>query len=213
MLTYFPIAMLTDPVYIFLWRDLAIFLLFGALLGVLLGLLLIFKPQFLERVNRVANRWVSTRQINRWVERSVSIEYWFYQHHRAAGVVIVLGASYVLIYFGILFDKAYTLQRLSLRGMLPAKLVDGLLDALVLGSLVGGAVALIVGLFLWLRPSLLRGMEVDANQWVSSRRATKVLDVPHGEVDRFVARHAQRVGWLLLLGSIYLIFVLFRLLA
>jgi hypothetical protein len=54
--------MLTNPVYIFLWRDLAIFLLFGALLGVLLGLLLIFKPQFLERLNRVANRWISTYQ-------------------------------------------------------------------------------------------------------------------------------------------------------
>ena len=139
--------MLTDPVYIFLWRALAIFLLIGALLGVVLALLLIFKPQFLGRLNRVANRWVSTRHINRWLDRSVRIEHWFYQHHRAAGVVIVLGASYILIYFGILFDKAYTLQRWS--GKIPAKLLDGLLDAMVLGLLVGGAAALIVGLFLW----------------------------------------------------------------
>jgi hypothetical protein len=205
--------MLTNPVYILLWRDLAIFLLFGALLGVLLGLLLIFKPQFLERINRVSNRWVSTRHISRWLDRSVSIEHWFYQHHRAVGAVIVLGAAYIFIYFGILFDKAYTLQRLSLRGMLPAKLLDGLLNAMVLGLLVGGTVALIAGLFLWLRPSQLRGMEVEANRWVSSRRATKVLDVPHGQVDVFIARHAQRVGWLLLLGSIYLFFAMFRSLA
>jgi hypothetical protein len=32
-------------------------------------------------------------------------------------------------------------------------------------------------------------------------------------VDRYVERHAQKAGWLLLLGSIYLFFVLFRLLA
>ena len=203
--------MLTDPVYIFLWRALAIFLLIGALLGVVLALLLIFKPRFLGRLNRVANRWVSTRHINRWLDRSVRIEHWFYQHHRAAGVVIVLGASYILIYFGILFDKAYTLQRWS--GKIPAKLLDGLLDAMVLGLLVGGAAALIVGLFLWLRPSLLRGMEEVANQWVSSRRLTKMLDVPHGQVDLFIARHAQRAGWLLLLGSIYLFFAMFRSLA
>jgi hypothetical protein len=81
---------------------------------------------------------------------------------------------------------------------------------MVVAALVAGAVALIVGLFFWLRPSLLRGMEDEANQWVSSRRATKVLDEPHIQVDRFVARHAQRVGWLLLLGSIYLFFVTFR---
>ena len=205
--------MLTNPVYILLWRDLAIFLLVGALLGVLLGLLLIFKPHYLERINRVANRWFSTRHISRWLDRSVSIERWFYRHHRAVGIIIVLGAAYIFIYFGILFDKAYTLQRLSLAGMIPARMLDGLLDALVLGSLVGGAVALIAGLFLWLRPSLLRGIEEKANQWVSSRRATKVLDVPHGQVDIFIARHAQRAGWLLLVGSIYLFFAMFRSLA
>jgi hypothetical protein len=205
--------MLTNPVYIFLWRDLAIFLLFGALLGVLLGLLLIFKPQFLERLNRVANRWISTRHINRWLDRSVSIESWFYQHHRPVGAAIILGAAYIFIYFGMLFDKAYTLQRLSSGGMLPTQLLDGLLDALVLAALVGGAVALIVGLFLWLRPSLLRGMEEESNQWVSSRRATKVLEIPRDDMDRFVMRHAQRVGWLLLLASIYLFFALFRSLA
>ena len=206
--------MQTDPVHVFLWRALAIFLLFGALCGVLLGLLLIFKPQLMERVNRVANRWISTRQISLWADRIISTEQWFYQHNRAVGIVVVLGASYILIYFSMLFDKPYMLQRLGSRGMLPIKLLDGLLDSLVLGSLVGGAVALIVGLFLWLRPSLLRGVEKGANQWVSSRQATKVLDVPHhDQVDRFVVRHAQRVGWLLLLGSIYLFFVLFRLLA
>jgi hypothetical protein len=203
--------MFTDTVKIFLWRDLAIFMLFGALLGVLLGLLLILKPRFVERLNRAANRWISTRRINRWLDRSVSIEHWFYKHHRAAGAIVVLGAVYILIYFGGLFDKAYTLKRLS--GVLPAQLLDGLLDALVLSSLVGGTVALIAGLFLWLRPSLLRGLEEEANLWVSTRRATKIFDVPRDQVDRFVARHAQRVGWLLLLGSIYLFFVLFRSLA
>jgi hypothetical protein len=204
--------MLTNPVYIFLWRDLAIFLLFGALLGVLLGLLLIFKPQFLERLNRVANRWISTRHINRWLDRSVSIESWFYQHHRSVGAVIILGAAYIFIYFGMLFDKAYTLQHASFRGMLPAKMLDSLLDALVLSALIGGVIAFIVGLFLWLRPSLLRGMEEESNRWVSSRRATKVLEIPRDDADRFVMRHAQRAGWLLLLASIYLFFAMFRLL-
>lgn len=198
----------TNPTDIFLWHELAILLLVFALSGVVLALLLIFKPQLLERINRVANRWVSMRLISQWVDRSISIERWFHQHHRAVGIFIVLGSCYMLIYFGFLFDKAYTLQRWS--GMLPAQLLRVLLNAMVMAALIAGAVALIVGLFFWLRPSLLRGMEEEANQWVSSRRATKVLDEPHGQVDRFVARHAQRVGWLLLLGSIYLFFVTFR---
>lgn len=204
--------MLTDPVFIFLWRDLAIFLLFGALLGVLLAVLLIFRPQHLEQFNRVANRWVSTRHISQWLDRSISIEHWFYRHHRAVGAAIVLGAAYIFIYFGFRFDRAYTLLRWSQKLPLPAPQLNGLLNALVLGALTGGAVALITGLFLWFRPSLLRGVEEQSNRWVSSRRATKVLDVPHGQVDIFVAQHARKAGWLLLLGSIYLFFAMARLL-
>jgi hypothetical protein len=203
--------MSANPADIFLWRALAIFLLIGALLGVALALLLIFKPHLLGRVNRVANRWISTRHIGQALDRSISIELWFYRHHRAAGIVIFLGAVYIFIYFGMLFDKAYTLQRLS--SHVPPKLLDGLLDALVLCSLAGAAISLMVGLFLWLRPSLLRGVEEEANLWVSTSSAAQMLDMPHDQVDRFVARHAQRIGWLMLLASIYLFFVLFRILA
>ena len=204
--------MLNNPVHVLLWRDLAIFLMFGALLGVALGLLMIFKPQYLERCSKVGNRWISTRHISQWLDRSISIEHWFYRHHRAVGVVIVLGAAYIFIYFGFQFDRAYTLLRWSQKLPLPAQQLNGLLNALVLGGLIGGAVALIAGLFLWFRPSLLRGVEEQSNRWVSSRRATKILDVPHDQVDIFVARHAQKAGWLLLLASIYLFFTLFRLL-
>lgn len=195
---------------IFLWRDLAIFLLIGALLGVALGLLLIFWPRILPRVNSIANYWISMRHIDRLLDRSISIELWVYKHHRALGVLIILGASYMLVYFGFLFDKATALQLLSRYA--PAKLLDGLLNFVVITSLTGAVVALLAGFVLWFRPSLLQAIEADANKWVSSRRATKVLDVQHGQVDLYVARHARQVGWLLLLCSIYLFFVTFRLL-
>lgn len=202
--------MTTTAVDLYLWQALAIFLLIGSLLGILLGLLLIFRPELIGSVNRVANRWVSTRRVNQWLDRSISIERWFYRHHRAAGIVIMLGAIYVFIHFGFQFDKAYTLHQWS--GAIPVKLLEALLDALVLFLLTGSAIALMLGLLICLRPSLLRVLEQKSNRWVSLRRATKILDVQRGQVDMFVLRHTQRVGWLLLLGSIYLFFVLFRLL-
>lgn len=197
-----------DPDDFFLWQALALFLLAGALLGVLLGLLLILRPQLMQRINRMANRWISTRHLNQALDRSISIEHWFYQHHRSIGMLVALGAGYILVYFGLMFDKAATLQRLA--GYSSIRLLEGLLDALVLASLTGGAVALFAGLFLWLRPSFLRGIEEEANQWVTMRRATKVFDVPHGQFDIFVLRHTRQVGWLLLLGSIYLFFIMFN---
>lgn len=202
--------MLIAPVELLLWRALAVFLLLGSVSGLLLALLLIFKPQWLERVNRIANRWISTRHLNQFLDRSFSIEHWCYRHHRLLGVTVMLGAGYILCYFGLLFDKAAAMGHLS--RYLPSSLLDALLDALVLSSLSGAAVAFAVGLFLWLRPSMLRSMEIGANQWVSSRRATKGLEIPRDQVEHFVARHARRVGWLLLLASIYLFFIMFRLL-
>lgn len=202
--------MITNPVNIILWRSLAIFLIVGASMGVVVSTLLIFKPHLMARVNRLANRWISTRRLNQCLDRSISVEHWFYRHHRPLGMLIILGASYILVYFGLLFDKSIALQRLS--GYAPVRLLDVLLDALALASLTGAAVALFVGLVLCLRPSLLRGIEESTNLWISSRRVTRVLDIPRDQLERFVAGHTQRVGWLLLLGSIYLFFAVLRVL-
>lgn len=200
----------TNLIDIILWQSLAIFLLIGALTGSVLGLLLIFKPHLMEHVNRIASRWISTRRMSRLMDRSIDIDGWLFQRHRPLGILVVLGAVYMLVYFGLLFDKAAALQYWA--GSVPTKLLDGLLDAMVLTALLGGVVALVVGMFFWLRPSLLHGVEKEADQWVTIRRATKVLDVTHDQVDRFVAGHAQRVGWLLLLGSLYLFFAVLRVL-
>lgn len=194
----------------FLWRDLAIFLLICTPLGVVISLLLIVRPQLMERFNRMASRWISARHLNQFLDRSISIEHWFYRHHSVFGAVVMSGSLYIFVYFGIQFDKPYALQHLNWR--IPPQLIAGLLDALVLSSLTGATVAFMVGLFLWLRPSLLRGIEMGANQWVSSRKAIKMLEIPRDQAENFIALHAQRIGWLLLLGSIYLFFVVFRIL-
>lgn len=200
--------MRTNMIDVILWQSLAIFLLVGALAGAVLGLLLIFRPRLMQHVNRIASRWISMRRMSRLMDRSIDIEGWLYQRHRTLGILAVLGAGYMLVYFGLLFDKAAALQHRT--GSMPANLLDGLLDAMVFAALVGAVVALVVGLFYWLRPSLLRGVEKQVDQWITVRHASKVLDATHDQVERFVAGHARQVGWLLLLGSIYLFFAVLR---
>lgn len=197
-----------DTLKIILWESLAIFLSIGALMGVAVSLLLIFNPHLMARVNRAASGWISTRRMVHFLDRSVRIERWVYRHHRLSGVLIVLGASYVIVYFGLLFDKTAALQRLSVYA--PARLMDILLDTLSLSLSLGAAVALVVGFVTCLRPSLLRGIEEFSNQWISLRRPTRALDIPRNQADNYVAQHAQRIGWLLLLGSIYLFFAVLR---
>lgn len=192
-----------------LWRTLAIFLLIGALMGAAVALLLIFKPHLLKPVNRVANRWVSMRRISQWMDHSIRTEHWFYRHHGVLGLLVVAGAGYMLLYFGWQMDKAAALRALGVF-VANQQLAGTLLQVLVFIALIGAVLALLIGAVYWIRPSLLRGTETQANQWVSSRQAIKVMDVMHDQVDLFVQHHAQRVGWLLLAGSIYLFVVMLR---
>ncbi len=194
--------------YIMLWRVLAVFLLVGALAGALLGLLMIFRLQLFQRVNQAANRWISTQRFELLLDRSFNLEGWCHRHHRPVGIAIVLGALYILAYFGFQFDKALVLRHQA-AGM-SVHLVDWLLDALVLTALLGAAVSLCIGLVFWLRPNLLQGIEARANQWVSLRGAAEALDVPHNQVENFAQHHVRQTGWLLLLGSICLFWLTFR---
>ena len=191
-----------DLVENLLWRDLAIFLFMGAVLGGAVGLLLIFKPQLFWRINRVANKWLTLRVAERPLDRYISVERWFYRLHRPFGLFFTIGAVYVMGFFATAYDKAAAMH--ALVPYAPAVLVDYLLDALVILLLVGAALALFGGLLLWLRPNQMRNIDAVANRWLSSRRATKVFDVPHNQVDRYVAHHARVSGWVMLAGSGYL---------
>lgn len=201
--------MLNQVAAVLLGRALAIFLVFGALSGIGVGILLIFKSRWLTLLGRFANRWISVRYLTAWLDRSVSLEHWFYRYHKGVGIAVVLGAAYIFCYFALVFDKSELMRQMG--GMWLTRQAGGLLDAMVLTALIGSAASLLVGLFLWLRPSGLRDIEKQSNTWVSSRRATKLLDEPHPQLDRYVMRHAKGAGWLLLLASLGLLLILLRL--
>jgi hypothetical protein len=62
-----------------LLHSLVIFLMIGSVAGLLLGALLLWRPQWSAGINEVANRWISTRQMGRSLDKSVNIDHWFYR--------------------------------------------------------------------------------------------------------------------------------------
>ena len=171
-------------------------------------MLLVLRPQSLQRVNQQLNRWVSTRHLDHSLERSVNVDPWFYHYRRVSGVLTLLGAIYILYFFTMNMDRANTIHGLSKHFGWPALLVEGLLDALALSALLGATCAAIVALFVLFRPSLLRDFERSANQWVSLRKSLKPVEIRREGVDEYVFKHRHQAGALLVLGSLYVLALL-----
>lgn len=186
-----------------LLRSLLLFLMLGSVAGLLAGAALVLRPQWLMRLSKITNRWVSTRQLDKALERPINMDLWLYRYSRVSGTLTLAGAIFIIYFFISSFDKLGTLAGLFKNNSIPPALMGALMDALVLIILVGAVSALIVSLFLLFRPSLLRGFEQRVNKTSSLRRALKPLEIPRSNVDEYVFRHVQGVGVLLVFGSLY----------
>ncbi len=191
-----------------LLRSVALFLIVGSLAGLVVGALLLWRPQRLHAVGALLNRWISTRHLDQSLERSVSLDPWFYRYRRTSGVLTLLGSCYILYFFTVSLDKTSAINGLSQYFKLPAVLVGALLDAGALIALLGATFAAFISVFLLWRPSMLRDFEQGANQWLSLRRALKPVEIPRQGVDEYVFQHARRAGILLVLGSLYTLVLL-----
>jgi hypothetical protein len=177
----------------------------ASILGLIAGALLIVHPDWLAQLGNYTNRWVSTRKVDRSLEKWISLDNWFYRHHRASGSLLLAGAVWVIGYFIISFDKPSALAVLSRGSHVPAQLLDALLETFVIMSLMGAAFSIAVGLLLLMRPALLRDLGQGGNQWLSLRKTLKPVEIPRSGVDEYVFRNGRLAGTLLLLGSIYIL--------
>jgi hypothetical protein len=189
-----------------LWPAIHGCLLLGAVLGLVVGgMLLLDSPRAL-RWNSALSTWISSRQALRPLDEPHDIKRVIYRWHRLLGLVIFAGALYTLDvlvfrYQGVPLARAF--RDLANPGLL-ALLFDGIRYALIAGN----AAALAAGLVLCLRPSLLKGLEAWADLAYSSRKPTKPLDVMHYAPDEFVRSRPRVIGALLAIGSLYILVVL-----
>jgi hypothetical protein len=186
-----------------LFHALLLFLMTGSIAGLFAGASLVLRPVWLLYVSRRVNRWVATRQISSLLEWVVKVDRWFYRHHQASGMLLLAGAVFLIYFFIARFDRLRILIGLSRAFAIPPVLTEVLLDSAVLSILLGAAFALIISLFLLIRPSMLRGFEQGANRWISLRRALKPFEISRIGVDEYVFQNVQMAGVLLLFGSLY----------
>lgn len=200
MNTLFSDAMLT--------RSLFIFLLLGSVAGLIAGAALLLRPDWLRYAGNFVNRWVSTRKWTRWFVHAIALDAWFYRYNKFCGAILLAGSIYMVYFFTVVFDKTGALNGVFKSNAIPLVLMGGLVDAMVLIALTGAVFVAMISLFLILRPSMLRELEIRVNQKTSLRKALKPLEQQHSSLDQYVFRHQRLVGILIMAGSIYTLVVL-----
>ena len=173
--------------------------------GLMAGAMLIVRPRWLAQFGTYANRWVSTRKLDRSLESWISVDKWLYRHHLVSGTLMLAGAFWVIAYFLISFDNHNLAAALVQGNRYPPQLVEGLLSAFAVICMAGAIFAVVVGSTLLVRPGGLREFEDRTNHWMSLRKTLKPVEVPRAGVDEYVFRYANRVGVLLLAGSLYIL--------
>ncbi len=180
-----------------------VFLLVGAVVALVAGLLLLLDSERAFRASDWLDRWVSTRAAMRPLETHHSVARPLYRMHRLVGALICAGAVYSLVVIGSAKGEAAITKSLAALG--PARFAAWLAESLRYILLAGNAAALVFGLVFIVRPSALKGLEAWADRSISGRRSTKPLEVMHRPADAFVRAHPRLVGVLVLVGSLYIL--------
>lgn len=184
-------------------QSLFIFLLFGAMLGLAAGLLLLVDSAMAFRFSERLNRWVSTRAALRPLEEHHSISRPLYRMHRLVGLLICAGALYAMVVLGTPYGEAAIGKSLSSLG--PARFMSWISESMRVTLLVGNLAAFIFGVAFIVRPSALRGVEKWADRRISGRKAAKPLEEVHLPADAFVRQHPRFVGAVFTVASLYVL--------
>ncbi len=132
------------------------------------------------------------------LDRRQTIERPLYRHHRAFGAAVIVGAVASLVTLWQLHEHPLV------TGVLPGILGAWGLRAMVLTSWGVSAFALGIGLFLFLRPSALKGIETVANRWIEPFHSTggRAIFAEEKMIGRLVLRAPRLTALLLLTAGI-----------
>jgi hypothetical protein len=186
-----------------LWPALYILILLGAALGLVIGVMLLVDSARVMQWNARLNRWISTEGAARVLDQSRDVKRLVYRQHRVVGLLVIAGALFALdvLAFGL---RTTPLLR-ALRPLGNPTALALAVDSVRIFLIAGNIVAVLAGVVLCFRPSLLKGVESWADRQYSTPLPNKSLDEPNYRPDAFVHDHPKLVGTLVTAGSVFIL--------
>lgn len=177
------------------------------LLSLVIGFTLILRPDTIIQLNKQVGKKFSLRRFTRFVEVPNNIDRVLYRNHKIIGITVSLISAYVLYYFLLVYDSLAIAQ--YLKASANPLLLEILMSTLRLFMLICSAVILMLGITIFIRPSLIKIVEVWANRWISTRQATRSLSLDRDQINQLAYKYPRLVGLIIVLLSIYAGILLF----
>lgn len=148
----------------------------GAVVMVIGLWLLAFPASFLKTGN-LLGRWVSTDSYFETLDRPRYQERAIYKYHKVFGGLIFLGAIYSMVMLIMQVDVTMVIDQFPV-------IVDGFWSewfytVLYYLLLAANGFAVLAGIVVFIRPSLLKDIEAVMNKWIASEQRLRKLDERH----------------------------------
>ncbi len=178
-----------------------IFLLVATACALVYGVALLLAPSRTLKFNESASRWFSTRSVQIALDKPHDLQRLVYRRHRWIGVLLILGGVYVLWILLVRYDPSLVLG--SLKRSLSPRVASGVLQAAWWLLVPANVLAVLVGIVMFVRPSLLRGVESIANREVSTEAVGTMLDSVYSAPDRLIRGYPRPIGVVIVIASLY----------
>jgi len=186
-----------------LGQTLFLTLVAGAALGLVIGIVLLVDSERALRWNAHMNRWISTGNALSVLDRPRDIKRLIYRWHRVVGLLVIAGALYSVNVLAFGFGTEPLVG--SFGDLASPTTLRLTVDTLKIFLIAGNNAAILAGIILCFRPSLLKEVEGWADRQYGARLANPNLDAPRYPPDEFVRAHPRLAGALATLGSLYVL--------
>lgn len=169
----------------------------------IIGLLMMIIP---NKIHALASRLdfiISTEKHFVLLDSTKHIDRYIYKYHHIFGIFITLGAIYTL---GILGGSQISFALLP--EIINPVISEWFYSALLMILLLVNIIAVLIGVIIFIRPSILKNIETKMNTWVETGHLFQKLDTPRMMEQQKPLKHPRIYGFIVFAGSIYILCLL-----
>jgi len=192
-----------EPIWDICLQALEIFILVLGIVGVVLSFLLLTSQDRIRSISNMFNQYVFGGKKLSYLNKPIQTDSFTYQHNILAGISLVGGSVFFLVFLFFRFDIAKALDLFVNHKYVI--LIEINLKSLILFGKIAGFAGIVFGLFLLFAPEIMVKIENKMDAWIATQYMADKLDELNYGIDNIILRYPLLFGFTGLMTSVVLI--------